>query len=376
MNKNITFQNIGNTCYLNSTLQCILSLDIFIDELMERKTLIHFSNNEDNDENNSMTIFLIKQINDIKNITNNNNSNSLIPFEFKKGLGQINKNFNNDKQHDVLDLTMTILQNIHEECKNHGKMILSKIDDNIIREILEEYQNSNEKKEIYIKLMEQIEEIKKENYIKYLSYKSLLYWINFIHNDYSIISKNFNILQCSETICKKCKNMTCTFEGELILSLSIDSFINKENTTIDDCITKYIEKENLEEYKCEKCNEKSINKKLNICTTSNILIIHLKRFLNKENKLFKLNNKISHPIFKYLDLTDYILNSRKSYKYELISFIIHKGSETGAGHYISYKKINNYWCEFNDNIITQNIPNEIIFKLSQEGYLFFYKKIS
>ena len=43
----------------------------------------------------------------------------------------------------------------------------------------------------------------------------------------------------------------------------------------------------------------------------------------------------------------------KEIKYQLYSIIIHQGTSSEAGHYISYSCINNIWWKFDDSEVSE-----------------------
>ena len=45
--------------------------------------------------------------------------------------------------------------------------------------------------------------------------------------------------------------------------------------------------------------------------------------------------------------------SNKEIKYQLYSIIIHQGTSSEAGHYISYSCINNVWWKFDDSEVSE-----------------------
>ena len=99
---------------------------------------------------------------------------------------------------------------------------------------------------------------------------------------------------------------------------------------------------------------KSPIKKTNISYFPQILVIHLKRWLD-------LNKNRQHVNF------DEKLEINKN-KYELFGIINHEGNLFG-GHYYAYIK-KNEWYEFNDTTVKpiQNFNND-------KNYCLFYRKI-
>ena len=121
---------------------------------------------------------------------------------------------------------------------------------------------------------------------------------------------------------------------------------------------------------CPKCKEHQLaEKKMEIYSCPEILIIHLKRFKN----ISKLGNLVNFPI-KGLDMGKYIYNIEedKDYIYDLFGVANHQGGLSG-GHYYAYcyNNIENKWYSFNDSRVDEIDTNNIVTK---NAYILFYKK--
>ena len=154
-----------------------------------------------------------------------------------------------------------------------------------------------------------------------------------------------------------------------ILSLPIP---NIKNPTLMDCLDLYTEEENLEgenQYEIEKGNKVDARKKIIFWNFPDLLIIDLKRFTNanKKNQVF-----VDFPL-ENLNLSKYILGYNKDeFKYDLYGVCNHSGNVFG-GHYTAFiKNANNKWYHFNDTRITELKKNEEI--KTNRGYCFFYRK--
>jgi|UniRef100_A0A6C0C117 ubiquitin carboxyl-terminal hydrolase 8 len=158
-------------------------------------------------------------------------------------------------------------------------------------------------------------------------------------------------------------------EPFLMLDLAIP---NKKQPTLVDCIDKYTEVEILNgdnKVLNEKTNKKEdAEKRIQFWSLPQILIITLKRFSNSNRKNQAL---VDFPLDN-LDLTKYIVGYNKtSYIYELYGICNHSGGVLG-GHYTSYvKSINGNWNHFNDQSVTKINESEL---KSPKAYCFFYRK--
>jgi len=146
-----------------------------------------------------------------------------------------------------------------------------------------------------------------------------------------------------------------------------------QNKTLIDCFDLFTSIEDLgDENKIynEKTEKKeNATKQILFWSLSKILVITLKRFLNNGRKEKSL---IDFPL-NDLDLSKYVVGYDKhSYKYDLYGICNHSGG-TGGGHYYAYvKNANGKWYEFNDARV-EEITNLDTLK-SPYAYCFFYRK--
>ena len=116
---------------------------------------------------------------------------------------------------------------------------------------------------------------------------------------------------------------------------------------------------------------------LSIWSVPDVLIIHLKRFVEREGIFKKLTTFVDIPI--NLNMTKFITGPQKlaederEHEYKLYAIINHLGILEG-GHYtanIFNDKLNN-WYTFNDENVYQTSKNSII---SEAAYVLMYKRV-
>ena len=122
------------------------------------------------------------------------------------------------------------------------------------------------------------------------------------------------------------------------------------------------------EWFCPKCKQMQLaDKKMEIYSVSEIVIIHLKRFRNNR----KIENFVEYPI-EGLDLTKFLPNKNEKYIYDLFAVANHSGGLHG-GHYYAYCRNakDGEWYEFNDShvsiIETKKVCND-------NAYVLFYRR--
>ena len=183
------------------------------------------------------------------------------------------------------------------------------------------------------------------------------------------------------------KNLEKSDKLEEILKVQKeDEFLKKNNMTkaekdskntknkklnLDELLTNFNQIEKLSkdnEWFCPKCKKLQLaDKKMEIYSISEIVIIHLKRFRNNR----KIENIVDFPI-EGLDLTKYLPNQNEKYIYDLFAVANHVGGLQG-GHYYAYCKNckDGEWYEFNDSHVGKIDKNKVC---SETAYVLFYSR--
>ena len=146
-----------------------------------------------------------------------------------------------------------------------------------------------------------------------------------------------------------------------------------DDKTLEGCFDLYTTVEKLDgdnKLYNEKTEEKEVmEKQITFWSLPNILVITLKRFTNRLNK-----NKefIDFPL-ENLDLRKHIIGYNKnSYVYDLYGICNHSGGPMG-GHYTSFvKNANGRWYHYNDTQVTEVTKFEHL--KTPKAYCFFYRK--
>ena len=194
------------------------------------------------------------------------------------------------------------------------------------------------------------------NYYQHDCFEFLVFFIDFLN---SMCQNEFNdIFGLKFDLNIKCKVFNCMnekirYETNNFLILPIhnsltESYQNfKKVFRFDDKI------------ECEKCKKKTVSRQQTITSRwPNDLIIVLKRFENKKNKLKKNKKDVEIPL-------------KWRHNYKLKGAIIHSGGISG-GHYVYYGIKNNNWYLFNDSNVSKINKNEIN-KILRQSYYSLYK---
>jgi len=206
-----------------------------------------------------------------------------------------------------------------------------------------------------------------ESFAKAVFVKSIETWRQFYSEDYSYIVKNFSSQHLQLTECPTCQYYTTNHDPVQVLSLEIPD----DSKSLRDCLEAYVAKhEDDEDWICDDCKVTVTPVKQTVLwMTSDILILLLKRYTPRH----KIERYLSYP--KILDLNGINLNNggaEDPNKYALQGFSVHSGS-LGGGHYFAVCKnqLKKRWYEYNDTHVREISEDEM---KEYSPYIFFYKR--
>ena len=194
---------------------------------------------------------------------------------------------------------------------------------------------------------------------------------NMYKKEYSEFLKLFYGIHVSKIETQKGEYINASPEPFLLLDLAIPEESN--NCSLLDCLDIYTKVEILDGenmYQNDKTGKKEIaNKQLLFWSLPEIFIMTLKRFSNSVNKNQML---VSFPL-DTLDMSPYVVGYDKySYVYELYGICNHSGGVFG-GHYTAFiKNANGKWYHFNDASVEEVLNLDSL--ISPKAYCFFYRK--
>ena len=320
--------NLGNTCYMNSIIQCLIHLpQLKVNALRRELQNNNILTNKD----------LIHEWINIQNIIWSNNNTKVDLRNFLKiFINECNENklyFETFNQNDASEFLILIIELLHKSLKR--------------------------------KITVTIEGEAKSEYDK-LKLKNIESWKKFFLNNYSYIIENFYSESITFTSCNNCDYYTTNHEPIMLISLTLKD----EYDDIYDSLNDYIDKKELDidnKWKCDKCN--TFN-----CPNQKTIFWDFKSIIIFQIKQYTINNKINKFI-KYpleLDMSKYCINKKNNLIYDLYGICVQTGN-LNSGHYYSkcFNYNDNQWYIYNDLDVKCISDNEI---LNDKPYCLFYIK--
>lgn len=186
------------------------------------------------------------------------------------------------------------------------------------------------------------------------------------------LSSLFDGLLESAVTCMCCGHSSLTRDRYMDLSLDIS---HDCTSTIMDALEEFTKTEVLDgdnQVYCTTCKDKQqATKGLRLATAPSILVCHLKRFaFDKYGNLSRINKNVEFP--QELLIGDCMSKVNKSTPppYDLVGVLVHEGLSCDAGHYLAYVKAGSDWYRANDSVV-QKVELDLVLK--QQAYVLLYE---
>ena len=361
----IGLQNIGATCFMNATLQCLSQTkdltNYFLDTIRSAEKIRN--NNIAMKNRNDLQLSPV-YLELVKNLWNKDNVNGYIePRRFMKTVEDMNPLFKLGQAGDSKDFIIFILEQFHNELK-------------IIKNGNDDDGNINQ----------------------YDKQNAFNYFIQDFAKQTSIISDIFFGVMETTNICLNCKNNyssqgkpfpTCyNYQIFNCLIFPLEEVKNYRNTklmrnnihmrnnnvvNLDDCFD-YNQKTDLftgdNKNYCNVCKQTwESNYTSLIYSSPNVLVLILNR---GKNNIYNIKLNFTETI----DITDYVTQKDGQLIYNLYGVITHYGQSGPSAHFLAFCKspINNKWYRYNDAAVTDvnNLQTDVI--NFGNPYILFYQK--
>lgn len=325
--------NLGNTCFMNSTIQCIshtYELNTFLD------SKVYVPRLNDTPEGN-----ILSEWDKLRELMWSENC-TISPGGFLSNVHKLAKAKKRDiftgfAQNDLPEFLLFLVESFHEGIKRGVTMNIKG-------------KSMNDKDILAKKCYEMMKNMYKE--------------------EYSEIIKMFYGIHVSQVLDVDGNQLSVRPEPYFLINLPLKT--NKKTCTLLECFDLYTEKERMDGdnqwYNDETKEKQDVDRRIMFFTLPDVMVIDLKRFtmdLRKNNML------VEFPLTD-LNLSKYIVGYDKfSYVYDLYGVCNHSGSTMG-GHYTSFvKNANGKWYHFNDTRVNEVKESDIV---TNRAYCLFYRK--
>lgn len=330
-------RNLGNTCYMNSILQCLCNTSAMAE---------YFNNNYYMEDINRYNILghkgeVAEEFGVIMKALWAGLYKCISPRDFKITIGKINDQFSGYDQQDSQELLLFLMDGLHED--------LNKADN---RKRYKEEENDH------------LDDVAAAD-VAWSKHKAL---------NESIIVALFQGQFKSTVQCLTCHRKSRTFETFMYLSLPLAS---TSKCSLQDCLRLFSKEERLTDNNkvfCRHCKaHRDSTKKLEIWKVPPILLVHLKRFSYEGRWKQKLQTSVDFPLDS-LDLCQYVIGPKQNLKkYSLYGVSNHYGGLDG-GHYTAYCKnvLKQRWFKFDDHEVSELSTSSV---KSSAAYILFYSAL-
>ncbi|XP_072838162.2 ubiquitin carboxyl-terminal hydrolase 8 isoform X1 [Pogona vitticeps] len=327
-------RNLGNTCYMNSVLQCLCNAPHLAD---------YFNRNYYQEDINRSNFLghkgeVAEEFGIIMKALWTGQYRYISPKDFKMTIGKINDQFAGYSQQDSQEMLLFLMDGLHED--------LNKADNR------KRYKEENN---------DHLDDSKAAD----------LAWQKHKQLNESIIVALFQGQFKSTVQCLTCHKKSRTFEAFMYLSLPLAS---TSKCTLQECLRLFSKEEKLTDnnrFYCSRCKTRRDSlKKIEIWKLPPVLLVHLKRFSYDGRWKQKLQTSVDFPL-ESLDLSQYVIGPKSNSKtYNLFAVSNHYGGLDG-GHYTAYCKssVKQRWYKFDDHEVSEISSSSV---KSSAAYILFY----
>ena len=326
-------QNIGATCYMNATLQCLAHVETLTKNLLSKKSQIKSDRYKNQLANSFVEV--------LENMWENNSITYYAPYNFKNLISKMNPLFEGVQANDSKDLVLFLLETLHNE--------------------LNKVKNSNPQYE---------DDIDQYNFDK--SFQSFAKY--FEKNFQSVISDIFYGMYNSRMMCYNCKIITHNIQCYNLLIIPLEEVRIYKNriqnyVTIRECFEYYQKPDYMvgqNQIYCNNCKQMANSENnTTLIVGPKVLVINLNR-----GKGLQFNIKIDFD--EYINLYDFIYYKSTYFRYKLIGVVTHFGPSSDSGHFIAFCKsfVDSKWYKYNDAMVSPSSFNEA--KTTGVPYILFY----
>ena len=345
--------NLGNTCYMNSALQCgVIACGPLAEFFLSDSFLAALSVPEQESVSKALA-WLVGEI------QNPDNRGAIYPSMVKSRIDAKLPRFKGTDQHDCSEFLIELLDCLHMEL---SKSSTPPTRSNSLSMLTRSASS--------LAALSGSISGRSWQAVNWRS-KGEQWWLGQRKQSDSIIKRLFEGAIRSVMTCYKCGGVSARFEAftSLILPLTASS---SSQHRLGDLINELLRPEELDGIDCDFCGRKQrFHRQIDLWQLPPYLIFTISRF-SFDFSARKLANFVDYPTDN-LDLEAWIAKEaplQTSTQYELYAVVEHEGT-VNRGHYTALVKVDEQWMTVNDGR-TANVP-DLSRVVSSNAYVLFYR---
>ncbi|GAA5980606.1 hypothetical protein JCM11641_006697 [Rhodosporidiobolus odoratus] len=347
-------KNLGNTCYMNSTIQCLSAAIPFAK---------YFTGGVYRKDVNTVNPLgskgaLANAVAELIRALWAQQYNFLSPVTFREQICRVAPQFRGSDQHDAQEFLGFLLDGLHEDC------------------------NYVVKKPPPIEMTPEREHDLETLPPQLMSERE---WSIYKMRNDSFIVRCFQGQFRNQLRCLTCDKTSTTYNTFMPLSVPIPAGRGISRVSLVACLENFVRDEILDKddaWFCPRCkkNRKAV-KKLSLSKLPPILVIHLKRFSFHGPFSDKIETQVQYPLTG-LDLNAFVppplMDQRgkavneappKGYSYDLFGVTNHYGN-LSSGHYTAFVRSGREWFNIGDSKVTPCDPGVV--HSAKSAYILYY----
>jgi ubiquitin C-terminal hydrolase len=325
----IGLQNLGQTCYMNASLQCLFNIESLSKKLLNKYLILNINTQQ-------LTCAYTTLLYELKK----ENSKYIDPSIFKKTVGELNPLFQGNAASDSKDLIFFIIERLHQELKPPTLEQKNQIDFN-----QQELISQND----FLSFQQFFNDLKNSQSCIFDTFYGI-HKIQMKCNKCNIIKYSYQTFNMLVFILKKIKEYKIKSIGNgYFTGINLyDAFENDRNLEI-------LDGENMIYCNNCKCLYSGTHQQMMFSLPPVLIIV-----LNRGRNNLDFNENFDFPEVLNFIGTNYVIYEGSYKKYFLCGIIVHLGESSSSGHFICYcrRSMNEKFVMYNDTIVTENIEIE------------------
>ncbi|CAB9517045.1 Ubiquitin carboxyl-terminal hydrolase [Seminavis robusta] len=344
----VGLHNLGNSCFLNSIVQCLNHVEPLRPYFLKDWYLSDINKKNPLGSGGHVAAAYAS----LQKKMWGGEYSVLVPRVLKQTVANFAPQFDNSYQHDSHEFCQFLMDGLHED--------LNKVK---VKPYVEELEGFGMEDEVAAM----------ESWKKHL-----------LRHD-SMIVDRCQGMHRSHLTCPVCGRESIKFDVYSSISLPLPQTKDKTNLRLEDCIEQFMEGEQLDEmnaWYCPRCKKHVCAlKMIAVWSVPDILILHLKRFTfntcaqSGQVVRSKIDYKVDFPI-ETIDMTKFVLGPYDKDAppiYKLIGVSEHVGTTANSGHYTATVRnsVDGMWYRCNDSHIGRTSGEAAV---TGGAYLLFYQR--